>query len=95
MRGRIRHRLAAFHAWLRALRLRPWPATLLGAGAGALAGLVMVKTMIDHQVFTQRHQDVTAGALLFLIWTAIGAVSGLTVLAPEDEPDANGPGTGD
>jgi hypothetical protein len=48
--------------------------------------------MVDHQVFTQPHQDVIAGALLFLIWTAIGAVSGLTVLAPED--DAGGPGPG-
>lgn len=87
MRRRVRHRLAALHAWLRALRLRPWPATLLGTGAGALVGLAMVKTMVDHQVFTQPRQDVIAGALLFLIWTAIGAVSGLTVLAPEDEPD--------
>ncbi|MER3419905.1 MAG: hypothetical protein C4290_04970 [Chloroflexota bacterium] len=92
MRGQIGRRLAALYAWLCALRLPPWPATLLGAGVGALVGLAMVKTMVDHQVFTQPHQDVTAGALVLLIWTAIGAVSGLTVLAPEDEAD--GPKTG-
>jgi hypothetical protein len=87
MRRRDRHRLAAFHAWLRTLRLPPVPAALLGTGAGALVGLTMVKTMVDHQVFTQPRQDVIAGVLLFLIWTAIGAVGGLTVLAPEDGPD--------
>lgn len=92
MRGRIRHHLAALDAWLRALRLPSWPAALAGAGAGALVGLAMVKNMVDHQVFTQPHQDVIAGALLFLLWTAIGAVSGLTVLAPED--DAGGPEVG-
>lgn len=92
MRDAIGRRLAALDAWLRALRLPPWPAALVGAGAGALVGLVMVKNMVDHQVFTQPHQDVTAGALVLLIWTAIGAVSGLTVLAPEDGTD--GPGSG-
>jgi|DewCreStandDraft_1066081.scaffolds.fasta_scaffold00126_39 hypothetical protein len=92
MRGHLRHHLAALDAWLRALRLPSWPAALAGTGAGALVGLAMVKNMVDHQVFTQPHQDVIAGALLFLIWTAIGAVSGLTVLAPED--DAGGPGPG-
>jgi hypothetical protein len=92
VRDAIGRRFATLDARLRALRLPPWPAALTGAGAGALAGLAMVKTMVDHQVFTQPHQDVTAGALLLLIWIAIGAVSGLAVLAPEDEAD--GPGVG-
>lgn len=92
MRGRLRHHLAALDARLRALRLPPWLAALLGTAAGALVGLVMAKNMVDHQVFTQPHQDVIAGTLLFLIWTAIGAVSGLTVLAPEE--DAGGPEPG-
>ncbi len=93
MRDAIGRRFATLDARLRALRLPPWPAALTGAGAGALVGLAMVKNMVDHQVFTQPHQDVIAGALLFLLWTAIGAVSGLTVLAAEDDAGRPEPGS--
>jgi hypothetical protein len=65
-----------------ALHLSPRPAALLGAIGGVLVGLAMAVSMARHAVFTQAHQDVTAGAALVLIWLVIGVIAGLTVLSP-------------
>ncbi len=80
---------ATLLSWFRALRLAPRRGALIGGGAGALVGLAMTVTMLGHQVFTQRFQEPVAGALLVVVWTAIGIVSGLTVLSP-DAPEGDG-----
>lgn len=75
--------LSGLPAWATALRLRPRRAALVGGGAGLLVGLLLALNMRSHAVFTERFQDLTAGAALLVLWTAIGLVAGLTVLAPE------------
>ena len=76
----------------RELRLRPRPAALIGALAGVLVGLAIVNSMRRHQVFTEPYQDLTAGAVLVVLWLCIGTIAGLAVLSPEDgdEPPAEG-----
>ena len=90
MKHHILSRGNVLYVWFMRLQLSAWRAALVGGGVGALVGLVIVRSMWHHQVFTQAHQNIIAGAMLTLIWAVIGAVSGLTVLSPvtDDEPPA-------
>lgn len=74
--------LARLMEWLRDPVLSPRPAAALGGGAGLVVGLMLALSMRRHAFFTSFDQPYTAGALLVLIWTAIGIVAGLAVLAP-------------
>jgi hypothetical protein len=76
---------AGAYAWFRDLHLRPGPAALLGAGAGALVGGAITAGMVRRATFTGPHQGATAGAILVAIWILIGIVGGLTVLSPVDD----------
>lgn len=75
-------------AWFRNLCLSPLPAALIGAAAGLLVGLAITVSMVQHAVFTGKHQDVTAGVAVTALWVVIGLIAGLTVLSPSD---AEGP----
>lgn len=91
MRHHILSRHNVLYVWFLTLHLSAWRAALVGSGAGLLVGLVIVRSMWQRQFFTQAHQNIIAGTILTLIWIAIGAVSGLTVLSPvtdETEPPA-------
>ncbi len=70
--------------WLTALRLAAGPAAALGTAAGLLVGTVMAVTMRSSQVISAPYQDWIAAAGLLLLWGAIGAIGGLTVLSPVD-----------
>jgi hypothetical protein len=72
---------------IRALRLHPLLAALLGAAGGLLVGGAMTLGMVRNATFTGPHQDVTAGAILLALWLAIGLIAGLAVLSPLDGGD--------
>ena len=66
------------------LHLPPLTAALIGALIGALVGGAITWGMRRHTAFTQAWQWETSGAALILLWSGIGVISGLTVLAPEE-----------
>lgn len=70
---------------IRALRLRPLPAALVGGVGGLAGGGLIALDMVRSATFTGPHQDVTASAVILALWLAIGAIAGLTVLSPEDD----------
>jgi hypothetical protein len=82
MKRHILSRHNVLYAWFMRVHLSAWRAALAGGGAGLVVGLVIVRSMWRQQFFTQAHQNIIAGAILTVIWIAIGAVSGLTVLSP-------------
>jgi hypothetical protein len=74
-----------FEEWFAALSLPARWAALVGAAGGGVVGLWMVRSMWRHAVFTGPQQNLTAGAVLLALWLCIGAIGGLTVLAPLGE----------
>jgi hypothetical protein len=70
---------------VRTVRLRPWPAAVIGAAGGLAVGGLITLGMVRNAVFTGPHQGVTAGAVLIALWLTIGAIAALTVLSPEDD----------
>lgn len=78
-------RLVHLITWMERLVLPAWQGALVGGLAGLGVGYVISRSMWRHQFFTQPYQPWIAGVVLTLMWIAIGAFSGLTVLSPDDD----------